>query len=353
MVLDFILNYELWNNTGLDYLIAITILAVVTIFLKLFDVFLVKILEKVSKKTKNNLDDLIVEFLSGIKWPFFIFMGIYLSLQTLVLPELIHKALKYLLVIFIAFYSAKGLIYIINYYVKKEVNKRENKGDPESTSMIKVFGTILKTAIWSVALLMVLGNLGIEITPLIAGLGIGGIAIAIALQSVLGDVFSAFAIYFDKPFKDGDFIIIGDDMGMIKHIGIKSTRIQTLQGQELIVSNSELTNTRINNYKKMEKRRVVFGFGVEYSTPSRKLKKINEIVKNVMEKVKDADLDRVHFKDFGDFSLNYEVVYYINSPDYNKYMDTQEEINLKIKEDFEKEKIVFAFPTQTIFIAKD
>ncbi len=353
MVLDFILNYGLWNNSGLDYLIAITIFVVVTIFLKLFDVFLIKILEKASKKTKNNLDDLIVEFLLGIKWPFFIFMGIYFSLRALVLPELIHTALAYLLVIFIAFYSAKGFVSIINHYVKKEVGKRENKEDPESTSMIKVFGTILKIAVWSVALLMVFGNLGIEITPLIAGLGIGGVAIAIALQSVLGDVFSAFAIYFDKPFRDGDFVIIGNDMGTIKHIGIKSTRIQTLEGQELIVSNSEMTNTRINNYKKMEKRRVVFGFGVKYSTPSKKLKKINEIVKNVIEKIKDADLDRVHFKEFGDFSLNYEVVYYVKFPDYNKYMDTQEEINLKIKEAFEKEKIVFAFPTQTIFITKE
>jgi len=165
-------------------------------------------------------------------------------------------------------------------------------------------------------------------------------------------LFSAFAIYFDKPFKDGDFIIIGNDMGTIKHIGIKSTRIQTLEGQELVVSNSELTSIRVNNYMKMEDRRVVFKFGVEYSTSLEKLKKINEIVKKIVKGAKNADLDRVHFKEFGDFSLNYEVVYYIHSPDYTEYMDVQQEINFKLKEAFEKEGIVFAFPTQTIFLEK-
>ncbi len=351
MVMEY-LAYEFWNNTGLDYVLSLFIFILVAVALKLVDISLVGILRRASKRTKNQLDDLLVDFLLGIKWPFFVFIGIYFSLNRLVLPEIIYTALDYLFIIFIAFYAAKGLISVLNHFVNKEVHKRENRDYPESTSMIKFFGTVIKIAVWSVAILMVLGNLGIEITPLIAGLGIGGIAIAIALQSVLGDLFAAFAIYFDKPLKDGDFIIIGNDMGTIKRIGIKSTRIQTLQGQELVVSNSELTNTRINNYKQMKKRRVVFSFGVKYSTNLKKLKKIDEIIKQVVKEVKGADLDRVHFKEFGNFSLNYEVVYYLNTPDYNKYMDVQEEINFKIKEAFEKEKIVFAFPTQTVYLEK-
>jgi len=199
---------------------------------------------------------------------------------------------------------------------------------------------------------MVLTNLGIEITPLIASLGVGGIAIAIALQSVLSDLFSAFAIYFDKPFKEGDFIIVGNDMGTVQRIGIKTTRIKSLQGQELIVSNSELTSTRVNNYQRMEERRIVFNFGVEYSTSLSKLKKINKIVEKIFKEVNGARLDRVHFHQFGDFSLNYEVVYYVKSPEYAKYMDVQQEINFKLKEYFEKERIVFAFPTQTLFVEK-
>jgi small-conductance mechanosensitive channel len=233
-----------------------------------------------------------------------------------------------------------------------QVQKSEDKKTKSSRSMMMVLGLIAKVIVWSVALLMILSNAGVEVTPLIASLGIGGIAIALALQSVLGDLFGAFVIYFDKPFKEGDFIIVGSDMGVVKHIGIKSTRIQALQGQELVMSNTELVNSRVNNYKQMEKRRIAFGFGVKYDTGKVKLKKIKGIVKKIFEKVNNADLDRVHFKQFGDFSLDYEVVYYVKSADYNEYMDIQEEINMALYSEFEKAKIGFAFPTQTLEIEK-
>ena len=187
---------------------------------------------------------------------------------------------------------------------------------------------------------------------LIAGLGIGGLAVGLALQGILGDLFSAFTIYFDKPFEEGDFIIIGNDMGTIKHIGIKSTRIQALGGQELVISNSELTSTRVNNYKKMDTRRVVFGFGLEYKTSVAKLEKIKKIVEGVVKKEKHSTLDRVHFKGFGDSSLDFEVVYYVDSNDYNIYMDVQEKINLGIKGLIEKEGVSFAFPSRTVYTKK-
>jgi small-conductance mechanosensitive channel len=141
-------------------------------------------------------------------------------------------------------------------------------------------------------------------------------------------------------------------MGTVKDIGLKSTRIVTLNGQELVVSNHEITSARINNYKKMQKRRIVFSFGVKYETPLKKLKKIPLIVKNILDKTELAELNRVHFKSFGDFSLVYEVVYFMLVPDYNKYMDTQQEINLALKREFEREKIEFAYPTQTIYYSK-
>jgi hypothetical protein len=175
---------------------------------------------------------------------------------------------------------------------------------------------------------------------------------AFALQNILSDLFSSFSIYFDKPFVEGDFIIIGNDMGIVKKIGIKSTRIQTLQGQELVVSNKELTSTRINNYKKMSKRRAIFNFGVEYSTSKKKLEKIPTIVKKIINNIELASLDRAHFKSFGDSSLDFEVVYYVDSSDYAKYMDIQQEINLALVLAFEKEKINFAFPSRTIYMAK-
>ena len=167
--------------------------------------------------------------------------------------------------------------------------------------------------------------------------------------------FSAFSIYFDRPFEIGDFIIVGEYAGTVKKIGMKSTRVQLLQGEELVLSNSELTKTNIRNFKKMKKRRINFSFGVTYDTPLKKLKKIPDIIKDIInpEKIDFVDrLDRVHFKEFGDFSLKFDIVYYVKSDDYAKYMDTQQEINYAIKEVFEKEGIEMAFPTQTIFLNK-
>jgi len=258
----------------------------------------------------------------------------------------------YLLLICVGFYLAKGMSQIIDKIIQKKVSKINTKESNESKSMFKVLGLILKGSIWLILLLMILSNAGLEITPLIAGMGIAGIAIALGLQTILSDLFCAFVIYFDKPFKEGDFIIIGPDMGVVKNIGVKSTRIQALQGQELIMSNTELVNSRVNNYKQMEKRRISFDFGVKYNTGKAKLEKIKSIVKKTFKEVGGADLDRVHFKNFGAYSLNFEVVYYVGTADYNKYMDTQEEINMKIYSYFELEKIEFAFPTQTIDIQK-
>jgi len=340
------------NSTGQNYIDALIIFLALLIGLKLFGVYVLHVLNKLAKKTKTNWDDMGIGFVKRIKWPFYLYISFYAATRVLTLPEFADKVLGYLLVIFIGYYVIVGLNRAIDRAANAEIEKRKKKGS-DGYSMIKVLASIGKIAVWIIALLMILSNLGIQITPLVASLGIGGIAIALALQTVLSDLFSAFAIYFDKPFKEGDFIIIGNDMGTVKQIGIKTTRIQSLQGQELIVSNSELTSSRINNYKQMKKRRISFGFGVEYGTSTAKLKKIVGIIGNIFKKVKNADLDRVHFKKFGDFSLDYEVVYYVLTNDYAKYMDIQQEINLEIKEAFEKAKINMAFPTQTLHIKKD
>ena len=188
---------------------------------------------------------------------------------------------------------------------------------------------------------------------MVASFGVLGIVLAFGLQEILSDIFASISIFFDKPFEIGDFIIVGDNIGVVKKVGIKSTRIQSLWGQEVVIPNKELTSARINNYKKMEKRRIQFSFGVVYDTSAEKLEKVLEITKEIVDKIELADLNRVHFKEYGDFSLNFEVIYYVNTPDYNKYMDIQQEINLSIKKRFEKEGIIFAYPTQTVIINKE
>lgn len=344
------LETSFFGNSGQDYVVALAIFVGLFVVLKLFDSYVIAFFKLASKKTKADWDDLIVDFMSAIHWQFYAYVSFYVATRFLVLTEFTEKVLVVLLWVFVAYYAAQGFSRVVDYFTNKQIEKRKKSDNASNTSMIKVFGVLFKIVIYIIIVLMFLTNLGIEVTPLIASLGVGGIAIAIALQSVLADLFAAFAIYFDKPFKEGDFIIVGNDMGTVKQIGMKTTRIQTLQGQELVISNSELTNSRVNNYKVMKERRIVFSLGVEYSTPTSKLKKINDLVRKAIESTKHARLDRTHFREFGSSSLNFEVVYYVTSPDYNLYMDVQQEINFKIREAFEKEKIVFAFPTQTIFV---
>jgi len=279
-------------------------------------------------------------------------LSLFISIKNLEIPQIINTSIYYILIILLGWYLAKGSSKLVNHYIQRHIQSLEKKESKSSKSMIRVFGLIIKIILWAIILLTLLSNLGIQVTPIIASMGIGGIAIALALQSILGDLFGAFIIYFDKPFEEGDFIIIGSDMGVVKHIGIKSTRIQALQGQELVISNTELVNSRINNYKQMEKRRIVFSFGVKYDSGIKKLQLIKSIVNEIFKKIDKATIDRVHFKEFGDFSLNYEVVYYVQTSDYNIYMDIQEEINLELYKEFEKNKIEFAFPTQTIELQK-
>ncbi len=200
---------------------------------------------------------------------------------------------------------------------------------------------------------LVLDNLGVNITTLVAGLGVGGIAIALAVQNILSDVFCSVAILVDKPFQVGDFIIVGDMMGTVEKIGIKTTRVRSLSGEQLVFSNADLVNSRIRNYKRMQERRVVFSFGVIYQTPADKLEHIPAMVKEIIESVDQARFDRTHFKQFGDSSLDFECVYYVLSRDYNLYMDIQQKINLELFTRFEKEGIEFAYPTRTLYISKE
>ena len=218
---------------------------------------------------------------------------------------------------------------------------------------ITFLGFVARLLLWIIVLLLILDNLGVNITGLVAGLGIGGIAVALALQNILGDLFASLSIVLDKPFVIGDFVVVDSLSGTIEHIGLKTTRIRSLSGEQLIFSNNDLLKSRVHNYKRMSERRIVFSFGVVYQTPLEKLKAIKEIVSDIITKEEKARLDRVHFKEYGDSSLNFEVVYFVNDPDYNIYMDVQEAINLEIFRRFQEEGIEFAYPTRTLFIQNE
>lgn len=180
----------------------------------------------------------------------------------------------------------------------------------------------------------------------IASLGIGGVAIALASQGVLQDLFSYFSILLDRPFELGDFIIVGDYLGTVEYVGIKTTRLRSISGEEIIIANTDLTGSRIRNFKRMGQRRIVFKFGVVYETSSEQLAKIPIFIEEIINSTENVTCDRVHFFSYGEYSLDFEAVYFVNTNDYAIYMDAQQHINLKIKAECDKRNIEFAYPTQ-------
>jgi len=306
-----------------------------------------------AEKTKTKLDD---EILKNIKKPIYflvMLIGAYFGLEFLTILNPYSDQLMFIFtiaeILLVTFIITRVVNVVIVWYAERRAKQQM------SEHILFVLKKIINAFVFLFAFLVILSVLKIDLSGVVVGLGVGGIAIAFALQNVLSDVFSAFSIYFDKPFEIGDYIIVGNYSGTVKKIGMKSTRVQLLQGEELVLSNRELTSVSVRNFKKMKKRRISFDFGVTYDTPTQKLKKIPNIIKDIInnKKLEFVDkLDRVHFTEFGDFSLNFSIIYYMRTKDYAKYRDTQQEINFAIKEAFEKEGIEMAFPTQTIFLNK-
>jgi small-conductance mechanosensitive channel len=226
--------------------------------------------------------------------------------------------------------------------------ERELQVNPEAIAAIDVLGFVLRLVLWTIVILVILDNLGVQITALVAGLGIGGVAVALATQNILGDLFASLSIVLDKPFVVGDFLSIGDYVGSVEKVGLKTTRLRSLSGEQLIISNNDLLTSRIRNFGRMFERRVVFTLGVTYETPAAKLKLIPVILREAIEAQQKVRFDRSHFQKYGDSALIFETVYYVLSPDYNYYMDLQQTINLIILERFLEEGIEFAYPTHTI-----
>ena len=343
-----------FNNRILDYIIATAIFVFAVLIITLAKKFLLKILRTFARKRSTTIDAKFVNTFEEKIKPFTNLLYIaafFLGFYQLEIPSFLEKFVKIFIAALLIFYGVRFILFIISYLLENYWIKKET--DSTRITAIRGIETFLKVIIWSIALIILLDNMGIQVSALVAGLGIGGIAIALAAQNILGDLFSYFIIYFDHPFEIGDFIIIDAYMGTIEKIGIKTTRIRSLGGEEIIFSNTDLVNSRLRNYKRMRKRRVLFNFGVIYQTTTEQLKEIPAIISDILNQISGATLDRVHFSSYGNFSLDFEVVYYVNSRDYNKYMDIQQEINLKMKEEFEKRKIEFAYPTQTLFLSKE
>jgi small-conductance mechanosensitive channel len=229
--------------------------------------------------------------------------------------------------------------------------KRAVATDRAAAGTLGIINFIAQVVVWALVTLLTLDNLGVDITALVAGLGIGGIAVALALQRVLGDLLASLSIALDRPFVVGDFVIVGEFMGTVEHIGIKSCRLRSLSGEQITICNTDLLGSRLRNYGRMLERRVLFTLHVTYETPRDKLKRIPELIADIVRSEEQTRFERAHFAKYGDFSLDFETVYHVLSPDYTKYMDIQQTIFFAIHEAFEREGIEFAYPTHKLWLA--
>lgn len=345
------LNQTYWGNSVQAYFIAAGIFVLGLILIKILQKIVLFRLKKWSEKTETTLDDLLIKSIEKSIIPLLFYGVFYSALTSLNLSDkaakIIGIASLFIVTFFIVRFVSSTIMFTITYFIK-----RQERGE-EKARQLRGMTVLINIFVWVIGFVFLMDNLGFDISAVIAGLGIGGIAIALAAQTILGDLFSYFVIFFDRPFEVGDFITVQDKIGTVEYTGIKTTRVRALTGEQLVFSNTDLTNSRIHNFKKMQERRVVFKLGVIYQTTAAQLEEIPKIVRQIIEAHSDVRFDRGHFASYGDFSLNFEFVYFVSGSDYVKYMDTQQSINLKIYAEFEKRGIEFAYPTQTLFVNKE
>jgi small-conductance mechanosensitive channel len=343
-----LLAREYWHNTVQDYFIALTIIIVGTLTLRILKNTLLRRLKKWAETTQTANDNFILESVERFAFPALYYFIIYSGLNYLDLTPKAASVLRIATVVVITFFILRLISSVILLMLQNYI-RRQEKGEDK----IKQLGglmVIINIVIWVLGAVFLIDNLGYNVTAIITGLGIGGIAIALAAQNILGDLFNYFVIFFDRPFEVGDFIIVDDKLGAIEYIGLKTTRIRSLSGEQLVIGNSNLMGSRIHNYKSMNLRRIVFNINISYSTPLEKVRQIPDLLKDAVNAQADVRFDRAHFASYKDWSLNFEIVYFVLSSDYNKYMDIQQAVNLGIYERLQSLKIDFALPTQRLMM---
>lgn len=339
------------GNTVQEYLLVLGAILLGIFLVKLIKRIVLKRIEKWIGETENDIDDYLFESFDKFVIPIVYFSIIYIAVQTLNLGNFVENSIEAAYIVIVTYFSVRLISSVVHLALRKYVRSQEN--GEEKIKQLSGVMLIVNIVIWVLGFVFLFDNLGYDVTAIITGMGIGGIAIALAAQNILGDLFNYFVIFFDRPFEVGDFLIVGDKNGIVEKVGIKTTRIRTLLGEQLVISNADLTSSRIHNYKQMERRRILFSVGVTYETPADKLRQIPGVLKEIVESLENIDFDRAHFKEFGDSSLNFEIVYYINSSEYVAYMDAQQEINFQIYEKFEEMGVDIAFPTRTLYIRNE
>jgi len=339
----------LTDNPAIDGFLALGITALVLAGAWFMSRYGLRRLRAATSRTTTPIDDLIADALQSTYVILFLPVALYLGTQVLTVPSRVENFLSHAAVTALLLQAALWVNRLIVGWLRFSLRTRAAQ-DPAGVSALNILGYVARLALWVFVLLLALDNFGFNITTLLAGLGIGGVAVALAAQNVLGDLFASLSIVFDRPFVIGDFIVVGDQLGTVEYIGLKTTRIRSLSGEQVVFANSDLLKSRIHNYKRMTERRVEFRFGVVYQTAPDVLETIPDSIKEIVDSTAGTRFDRAHFKGFGDSSLDFEVVYYVLDSDYNRYMDIHQSILFRVFREFATRHVDFAYPTRTIHL---
>jgi small-conductance mechanosensitive channel len=342
-----ILQLEFLHNTVQNYLIALGTLLFGILAIRLFEAIALKRLKKWAIGNQKKTTEAVITFVQESALPIFYGGAVYLSLKGLSL----HPTLNRLIDIFGVLLFTSLAIRISNIVLENAVRYYwlKKRGEDLQDEGFSLLFPSVRIVVWTIGVIFFLENIGLNLSAVVASLGIGGVAIALASKGVLQDLFSYYSILLDRPFEIGDFIIVGEFSGTVESVGIKTTRITSSNGEQLIFSNTDLTTSRLKNFKHMEHRRGAFTIRVIYQTELEKLLQIPSIIQDIIEAIEQTRFDRAHFSSYGEFGLNFEVVYYVLSNDYKKYMDIQEQINLAIHIEFNQRGIEFAYQRENDF----
>lgn len=340
---------EFYGNTVQNYLITVAIIVCGIVVIRIVRNRVLKQITQWTQKTETKFDDYLVKGIEKFGLPVLNIIVLYSALHYLSFSEKITKIINNTVGVVITFYLIRMVSAFVRLMLESFISKQE--GAQDKLKQLDSVMLIVNGLIWALGLLFLFDNLGYNVTTIVAGLGIGGIAIALAAQNILGDLFNYFVIFFDRPFEVGDSINVDGKAGTVEYIGIKTTRVRSITGEQLVFSNSDLTKSRIHNFKRMDRRRVVLTLGLVYETPHEQLVQVPTIIEQII-KAEGATFDRAHFAKLGAYSLDFEVVYFVESAEYVVYMNLQQQINLKIFKAFADAKIGFAYPTQTVLVSK-
>ncbi|WP_020650714.1 mechanosensitive ion channel family protein [Solimonas variicoloris] len=344
------LQHMIFGNPLASWLFA-SAAAVLTVFVVwALRQFIVRRLSRYAALTSTRVDDSLIAVTRRTRLWLVWLPALWVAAQSLTLPERIDALLRGAAILAMIWQFGLWLAAGIDFWVERSRARAAQEGSGAATSLAALT-FVAKTALWAILLLVALDNLGIDVTAMIAGLGVGGVAVALAVQNILGDLFASLSIVIDKPFVIGDFIIVDEYMGTVEHVGLKTTRIRSLGGEQLVFSNSDLLKARLRNYKRMRERRVVFQFGLLFETPADKLERVAALLREIVSAQPQVRFDRAHFASIGEWSYNFEVVYWMLDPDYNQYMDTQQSINLAIVRRLDQEGIGLAYPARKLHMA--